>query len=533
MVLRKPYAFLIKHFKIIHLILCIPLVYLIIKTGAITSFFSDYVKANYYTNLTNIAGSYINYFMYLAILVILLLVLAVYFLMRQKKKNSKFYLFLMLYYLLLFVLFTMCHGIMGKMETNEITAQVVRSYRDIAYMVYVPQFYFFIITVLRGIGFNIKKFNFDEDAKELEIDDYDNEEFELEIGKNAYLYERKIRRVIREFKYYILENKVVFTILVSIIGVIFGTLLYLNFNVYNKKYHQTQKINHNGLTVSVTDSILTNMDQGGNIITKGKIYLAVAVKITNSKNIENTFDYENFQADVNGSLIRATLDKSDDFPDLGLAYARDTKIPPNSENTYVLTYEMNEDDQNKKITLKILDSLDVTIGSVTSNYKTVNLKYDKAFDTTEKKTLEFGQTLALSETRLNMVKIQLNSASLKNAYEYTYKSCVYSICQDLKNKIVAKNSQNTLLILDRNFELDTYTNYYKARKGTSFFVSDFLKLEYTLNDTKKEVILINRSTKDLANTWIFEIPKEITNASDIYLLVNLRGSIYKLKVQIS
>ena len=98
MVLRKPYAFLIKHFKIIHLILCIPLVYLIIKTGAITSFFSDYVKANYYTNLTNIAGSYINYFMYLAILVILLLVLAVYFLMRQKKKNSKFYLFLMLYY---------------------------------------------------------------------------------------------------------------------------------------------------------------------------------------------------------------------------------------------------------------------------------------------------------------------------------------------------------------------------------------------------------------------------------------------------
>ena len=400
-------------------------------------------------------------------------------------------------------------------------------------MVYVPQFYFLIINVLRGIGFNIKKFNFDEDAKELEIDDYDNEEFELEIGKNAYLYERKIRRFIREFKYYVLENKVIFTILVSIIGVIFGTLLYLNFNVYNKKYHQNQKINHNGLTVSVMDSILTNMDQGGNMITKDKIYLAVAIKITNNKNVSNTFDYENFQADVGGILVRATLDKSDDFPDLGLAYARDTIIPPNSENTYVLTYEINESDQNKDISLKILDSLDITIGSVTSNYKTVNLKYDKAFDTTEKKTLEFGQTLALSETRLNMVKIQLNNVSLKNSYEYTYKSCVYSICQDLKNKIVAKNNQNTLLILERNFELDTYTNYYKARKGASSFVSDFLKLEYTVDDTKKDISLINRSTKDLANTWIFEVPKEIINASDIYLLVNLRGSIYKLKVQIS
>ena len=73
MILKKPYAFLIKHFKLIHLLLCIPFIYLIIRIGAIASFFSSYVQANYYTSETNLAGTYINYFMYGAILLIILL----------------------------------------------------------------------------------------------------------------------------------------------------------------------------------------------------------------------------------------------------------------------------------------------------------------------------------------------------------------------------------------------------------------------------------------------------------------------------
>jgi len=88
MVLKKPYAFLIKHFKLIHLLLCIPLIYLIIRTGAIASFLSSYVASNYYTKEINIAGTYINYFMYFAIILILGLVLSIYFLMKQKEKEN-------------------------------------------------------------------------------------------------------------------------------------------------------------------------------------------------------------------------------------------------------------------------------------------------------------------------------------------------------------------------------------------------------------------------------------------------------------
>ena len=55
-ILKKPYAFLIKHFKLIHLILCLLFLYLLFQTGNINQFFNDYVSAGYTTNELNIAS---------------------------------------------------------------------------------------------------------------------------------------------------------------------------------------------------------------------------------------------------------------------------------------------------------------------------------------------------------------------------------------------------------------------------------------------------------------------------------------------
>ena len=527
-VLKKPYAFLIKHFKLIHLLLCIPLVYLIIRTGAIATFLNSYVSANYFTTETNLAGTYINYFMYLAILLVLLIVLAIYFLMRQKKKDTKFYLFLMLYYIVLFVLVSFCYGILTQIEAATLTAQTVRVYRDIAFIVYLPQFFFLGYSVLRGIGFDIKKFNFDEDAKELEITDIDSEEFELVFGKNAYKYKRTARRFIREFKYYVLENKIAFSILAVIIVVVLGTLVYLNFGVYNRVYRQTQRISHNSLAVSVEEAMLTNLDLGGNV--KDTYSMAIAVKIKNNGRSASTLDYENFRLSVSNRMIEPVLDRSANFPDLGLPYTRNTRIEASSENVYVLVYEVDPSLINESMQLKILDSVTFEIGSVTPIYKTVRLNYEKVFETENVREVDFGKILELSDTRLGLTQIQINDYLISNSYEYSYQSCTNSICQNLKNKVVSGSSK-TLLVLNRMFVLSNYTNYYEARKGSSSFVTDFLKVRYTVNDKTYTSTISNLTPRELSDTWVFEIDQNIRNATKIDLLVNIRGKQYTMKIK--
>ena len=81
MILRKPYAFLIKHFRLIHLIICLLLLFLINNTNGVLDFFKGYISGD----ITDfVVTDYINIWMYLAIIVVILLVLSMILLMRKK-----------------------------------------------------------------------------------------------------------------------------------------------------------------------------------------------------------------------------------------------------------------------------------------------------------------------------------------------------------------------------------------------------------------------------------------------------------------
>ncbi len=536
MILKKPYAFLIKHFKIIHLLLSIPLLYLVIKTGAITSFFTSYINANYVTNLINIAGTYINYVMYFAIIIVLLITLAIYFLMRQKEKSTLFYFFLLSYYIALFILITFLYSAMNSIESATLTAQAARLYRDISFIAYIPQYLFLGYTILRGIGFNLKQFAFEDDMRQLEISDVDNEEFEVNIGKDLYKYKRGFRRFLREFKYYFLENKFVFLSFIIIVVISSLTIVYLNFEVYHKTYHQQQNISHNGLVFQVVDSVLSNRDLGGNIISNDKYFLAVALKVNNRGTQSMVLDYQNFKIKKDNDYLVPTLDRGSYFIDLGIPYTRNTKINRNEEKTFVLTYEIDKKDIYKNLEMRILESLENTMTGITPVYKDVKLNYQVISDIKDVKTISLGKILLLSDTRIGLTQIQLSSYQITNAYTYTYQNCQSSKCQNLNGYVtvnpVTYGSNKMLLVVDRNFTIDKDTNYYVSRNSANSFVNDFLHVRYKLSDgTIKEAKVDSITPKELTDKWVLVVPSEISKAELIDLLVIIRGESYVMNLK--
>ena len=90
MIIKKPYAFMIKHFRLIHFILSLLMVFLISKTSSIVSFFNEYVKNGYYTLNS---GSYINFYMFISIILIIVISAFVYLLMKWKNKSRNLYIF--------------------------------------------------------------------------------------------------------------------------------------------------------------------------------------------------------------------------------------------------------------------------------------------------------------------------------------------------------------------------------------------------------------------------------------------------------
>ena len=161
MILKKPYAFLIKHFKLIHIILAIPLIYIVRKTRSVVSFFNQYVINKYsFQTGSDISGLYISGLMLFSIVIIIFAASTIYFLLKYKEKPVKMYVSLIAYYIFLFIVLFWLSGIISSMSQDVLGAKAARSYRDIATLIYYPQYIFIVFIALRAVGFNIKQFNF-------------------------------------------------------------------------------------------------------------------------------------------------------------------------------------------------------------------------------------------------------------------------------------------------------------------------------------------------------------------------------------
>lgn len=86
MIIRNPYGFVVKHFKLINLILIIPMIYLAFKLGDITSFFNSYIANGYSTPETSFADMYVNGTMYLIIIALLFANIFLYVIFTSKKR---------------------------------------------------------------------------------------------------------------------------------------------------------------------------------------------------------------------------------------------------------------------------------------------------------------------------------------------------------------------------------------------------------------------------------------------------------------
>ena len=237
MIIKKPYAFLIKKFRWIHGILFAMLVFLAVKSVNIYTFFSDYATNHYYVMSSMLASEYIDLTLFVVTILAILLSVLIYFILSLKNKDRKTYALLCLYYVVLFVYFIYMLSIFQNLQSKSLGIETVRVIRDISIIISLPQIAFLFIIFGRTLGFNLKQFDFKKDLEEMQIDTKDYEEVEVEFGKNNYKIARFLRKVLRLTKYFILENKFIVTILASIIVLVTSLAIFINIKVYNVSYN--------------------------------------------------------------------------------------------------------------------------------------------------------------------------------------------------------------------------------------------------------------------------------------------------------
>lgn len=528
MILRKPYAFLIKYFRLIHVIMTLITFYLLYKSTGILSFLNDYVLNN-----TSVIGQAItdrlyHPFMFLGVIVVILMSITVLVLMKLKDKPITFYIFNTAVYVFILVAFIFSNNILGTMEIEIVDIRIVKLVKDAFTAMIFLEFISLCLTFIRAIGFDVKKFDFVKDLQEINVEEQDNEEFEVDVEVDTDRWIRKFRRKVRHAKYVYIENKFVINVAISIIiGLMVGGLYIVNRD-QDKIYKENRYFTASNFTMNVTKSYMTKYDYTGKKLSDN--YTLVIVELHVKNNFDSSSKLQNARLELNagGLSFYPTTKYADVSFDLGTNY--ENYDITSEENIYTLIYEVPNHLISKKLYYRYLNST----GAKSIKVKLSPVNLDKKVKT----DMVLSQKFDLKEGLLAGSSITLKKFEVNDLFSVKYRFCVDNKeCYDSVDNIrptLDQNYDETLirLNLDTNFN-DNYTNDFIS--SNQDIVSTFAVIKYRLaGDTEdrsiRPTIKKVSNDSDTSNVYL-EVNSEIKHAEKITVEFQIRNQVISYKIK--
>lgn len=327
MVLRKPYGFLIKHFRLIHLMITVLLGIVLSKYRRVYTFLGECIHDN--VNRYD-AKMYIDYKIYIYLFIVIGLLFLVYWLLKYKDKPRNIYVWGIVGNVIIGIIIFLVYSYMSGFNSNIVSQKTMRLYRDILFIGSLWQYYIIIVMLIRGMGFDIKKFNFAKDVQELNLSQEDMEEVEVNVGIDTTNVMRGVRKQKREFGYFIKEYKIyVIAICILIVGIL-GKIGYDYFSNKYKVYEENTYLGENNY-IKIVNSYYQIQEENNYVIID---FMAI------NGGVREKLNTGNIVLDMNGKKYTADKNICYNFKSFGNCYKQ--QYIDNNESEYILVYKVDE-----------------------------------------------------------------------------------------------------------------------------------------------------------------------------------------------
>ena len=167
---------------------------------------------------------------------------------------------------------------------------------------------------------------------------------------------------------------------------------------------------------------------------------------------------------------------------------------------------------------------------VKAKYKIINLNPENLDEKYIADEVNIGDELYLGDSNLGKTKFKVANYELSEKFEVGFK---YNIGNNEYNgiKVISPNiigkSEKVIIKLDSLLDIDETLSLKKYIKNSAHFINFFGKIKYNINGTYKytSLTVINYSFLNDNNVFI-EVPKEVKDAENIELVLNIRNISY-------
>ncbi len=532
MIIRKPYALLIKNFKLIHGILFILMGYLLYSLFQINAFFSEYFEDTLSVRGQEITDGLYGGFQYFSSIIVVLGLVAVVTVMFIKQKPIKYYLAAIITYIGSIVYLMVSESIINDMELELLDAQLVRGVADFAVIIMLLEVAIMVFTLVRATGFDIKAFDFEKDLDELDFTEEDREEVEVGLSFDPEKIRRNFKKRIRHMRYAYLENKLAWRVAFAVLVVIFGIFMYDYLGFNEKIYKEGHAFYTEDFYFTVVESYIVDEDNAGNKLRDDKTLLIINLKI-DGRLTTNKLDEARLQLSINDNAYYPTISFENEISDLGQLYNGDKIVK--GENNYLIAYEIPSNYATEEIKFQYVKELYGVEKQLQVIYEKVELSpIDLRIDK-EDINVELNEEVTLDESFLGDTKIKVNSFEIKDEYKLSYVFCpieneCYTSYEYLKGNIFL-NYPTSLMKINIDLEL---TDNYLGDEETSEFISTYGYLEYQINDEwikVEDIDVVEAKDADTKDDIFVTVPKEISEATSINFVISLRGQKYKFQLK--
>ena len=517
MIIRKPYAFLIKHFRKIHIFLLILCGYVYFKNLQLNSFINEFISLGTYDSYSEPISNYISFSVILSLLLLIAGSATLVLLLRHKKKPWKLYLLPIIEYTFLLIVYFSAKNFFDS-YTGIIDSASIRAIRYFLFIGTVLQYPTIIVFLMRVLGVDLKKFNFKLDEEYLELNSEDREELEINFEFDKESLKRGTKRLFRNIGYVYQEHKLIIN---SIIGVLLVILFYSSYKfifVTNKVYKQGQSLNANGYTITLNNSYYTNKDYTGNVISEKSAFVILDLTIKNNLQ-KREIDLYKFHV-MNGINDYVTTAKTfeTEFQDFGKAY-KSKELKQDESFNLIMIFKVNKELSTKRFVLyyQEFNNGEPYLRKIKLNLNDVSkIKKNKTIKLNE----EFNFNLKNEEET-----IILDGYEFVDNLNYSYRICHSSNCATHTGIYAAPSGYKIMKIsfASNNFE----------GKDMIDFSSKYGKMKYINNKNTESVVEIkNPLNKTYYGKYLYiKVPNEIVESTSIELDFTIRNNkyIYKLR----
>lgn len=521
MILRRPFAFFIKHFKLFHFIMLLFMIYVMYSSSAILSYLNEYLNSTMVLINHEVITTLYSNLLFVSIFFIFLFTIVILFVMLFKKKPVKYYFFNILAYIFVVTIIIISRNTLSTLEISLVEVRTLKLIQDLVLMTILIQSITCIMTAIRATGFNIKKFDFAKDLEELDIDEKDSEEFEVSFELDNDKFLRKLNKVFRYIKYIYVENKYLFSIISALLIGIICIIIYLNQTIYNKVYKENENLTTKDFYFNIVESYVTNKDYRGNVIDKNYSFVISRVKVRTINSKNKILSTAQIALHVNDHNIYPITDYRTEFSDLGISYNNDEIS--NAFSEYLLVYKIPNSYVDSKMLMYYFDT----------NLKTIKVKINpnKIDEDIKENYFNLNDNISLEKSIFKNSSINIYSYELSNSFDVTYNFCISNECR-LSHEIISPklntNYDKALLKITGSYNIDQNLSILKPQK-LYYLLEKFGSIIYNLNGKEYTVNqlyeILPTKTVD-KNVVYLEVPRSIIDASEIKFKIKIRNMSY-------